>query len=95
MGAYKSDYVKAKETARNLRNYRWRRQDEQKATLKQINYLIELGHKQKWEAAATLDWVKTTWILECAHADVDCFMDLTKTEVSRAITRLKELNASQ
>ena len=44
MGAYKSDYVKAKETARNLRNYRWRRQDEQKATLKQMttNWLFPI-----------------------------------------------------
>jgi len=90
MGAYKSDYIKQKEWQRGLARYKWRRRDEQKATSKQINYLIELGHKQGWEAAATLDWVKTTFILEHCHSDVDCFMDLTKTEVSNAIDRLKK-----
>lgn len=90
MGAYKSDWVKEKERRRGLDRYKWRRRDEQKATSKQINFLIELGHKQGWEALATLDWVKGKFILEHCHCDVDCFMDLTKTEVSSAIDRLKK-----
>lgn len=90
MGAYKSDYIKAKETARNLRAYRFRRADEPKATSKQIDYLVILGEKHGKTPSETLDWVTHTFILEHCHNDVGCFMDLTKNEVSQAIARLKE-----
>lgn len=91
MGAYKSDYIKQKEWQRNLDRYRFKRREQEKATSKQVDYLIDLGHKRGWEAAATLDWVVQTFILEHCHNDVKCFLDLTKDEVSRSIARLKEM----
>jgi hypothetical protein len=95
MGAYKSDWVKAKENARNLRAYRFKRADAHRPTSKQIDYLIDLGHKRGWEAAGTLDWVTQTFVLEHCHSDITCFMDLTKDEVAQAITRLKDNSADK
>jgi hypothetical protein len=95
MGSMKTDYIKAKEKARNLRAYRFKRADAHKATSKQVDYLIDLGHKRGWEAAGTLDWVTQTFVLEHCHSDITCFMDLTKDEVTRAITRLKDENVGQ
>jgi hypothetical protein len=91
----KTDYIKAKEERKNLERYRFRRMHAERATSKQIDYLVNLGHMKLWEAPATLDWVKETFILPNAHHDVTCFMDLNKEEVSKAITRLKEELASE
>ncbi len=90
MGSMKTDYIKAKEQRKNLERYRFRRMHAERATSKQIDYLVNLGHMKLWEAPATLDWVKNTFILPNAHKDITCFMDLNKEEVSKAITRLKE-----
>ncbi len=90
MGSMKTDYIKAKEMRKNLERYRFRRMHAERATSKQIDYLVNLGHMKLWEAPATLDWVKNTFILPNAHKDITCFMDLNKEEVSKAITRLKE-----
>lgn len=90
MGAYKSDYIKDKERRKQLQRYRFKRSQTERATSKQIDYLILLGHKKQWEAPATLDWVKAVFVLEHCHNDVSCFMDLSKEEVSEAISRLKE-----
>ena len=90
MGNMKTDYIKAKEQRKNLERYRFRRMHAERATSKQIDYLVNLGHIKLWEAPATLDWVKDTFILPNAHKDITCFMDLNKEEISKAITRLKE-----
>jgi hypothetical protein len=90
VGSMKTDYIKAKEQRKNLERYRFRRMHAERATSKQIDYLVNLGHIKFWEAPATLDWVKDTFILPNAHKDITCFMDLNKEEVSKAITRLKE-----
>ena len=95
MGSMKTDYIKAKEQRKNLERYRFRRMHAERATSKQIDYLVNLGHIKLWEAPATLDWVKDTFILPNAHKDITCFMDLNKEEVSKAITRLKEELASE
>ncbi len=95
MGSMKTDYIKAKEMRKNLERYRFRRMHAERATSKQIDYLVNLGHMKLWEAPATLDWVKNTFILPNAHKDITCFMDLNKEEVSKAITRLKEELASE
>ena len=86
----KTDYIKGKEQRKNLERYRFRRMHDERATSTQIDYLVNLGHMKLWEAPATLDWVKDTFILPNAHKDITCFMDLNKEEVSKAITRLKQ-----
>ncbi len=90
MGTMKPADMRAREQRKNLERYRFRRMHAERATSKQIDYLVNLGHMKLWEAPATLDWVKDTFILPNAHKDITCFMDLNKEEVSKAITRLKK-----
>ena len=78
MGAYKSDYIKEKERRKQLQRYRFKRSQAERATSKQIDYLILLGHRKQWEAPATLDWVKAVFVLEHCHNDVSCLWTCPK-----------------
>jgi len=90
MGSMKTHYIKEQEQRRHRLHVRVTRQQADKATSKQIDYLIALGEKHGKPPADTLDWVVSTFVSQLCTDMVTCYMDLTKDECSQAIKRLKE-----
>jgi len=94
MGSMKTDYIKAKEREQEKRRQqaaRWRRSQEATCTAKQADYITGLGGRAyDWTPDHTAAWALDTFVPHYAREDARCLMDLTKTEASQAIARLKK-----
>lgn len=89
MGRYVSDYIKNKERQKGVDRLRSKRRQEDKATDKQIGFIVDLGRQLCMDDATTLTWVIGHVVWRDIQNEVTCFMDLTRAEASKAIGILK------
>jgi hypothetical protein len=82
--------MRDREFAESIRRKRVLRDLEAKATSKQVDYITGLGGRaHDWTPAETLEWCKDIIVSPIYRDRVSCLLDLTKTEASQAIARLK------
>ena len=90
MGTMKPKDMRDRELAESIRRRRVLRDMESKASSKQIDYITGLGGRaHDWTPPETLEWVKDVIVSHIYRDRVTCLMDITKTEASQAIARLK------
>jgi len=90
MGTMKPKDMRDRELRESIRHRRVMRDMEAKATSKQVDYITGLGGRaHEWTPAETLEWCRDVIVSSIFRDRVSCLLDLTKTEASQAIARLK------